>query len=255
MKRLIIFILLAACWRSFSQTSTATTTGYGGRKYVKVTTTGSGSVTPPQGCAWYRLILWGGSGSSGSAANSGSVGGGSAGGNVVVIDKYTITSWTSAISYSVAATQSTSGTAGNDTWFVASGTYIAKGSQPGSNSTSGAGAGATASTTGCIGDHIYKGGNGATGTASTTGGGGGSSAYDGGAGNNASTGTGGTSAGTGSTAGQNGQSANNSAGTVGTSPGGGAGGARAGNGTTRSGGAGAAGQIIYEWPTTHLGFM
>jgi hypothetical protein len=134
---------------------------------------------------------------------------------------------------------------GNDTWFSAAGTQIAKGGPGGLVSTGATSLGGTGTATGSIGDTTYAGGNGADGTAATISGGGGGGAYLA-AGAAASGGTAGGATGAYGGAGGAGVSSNNAR-NSGTNYGGGGSGGCATAATNRAGGGGAQGAIYITW--------
>jgi hypothetical protein len=116
----------------------------------------------------------------------------------------------------------------------------------GATANSSNGAAVNGSSTGCIGDTVFAGGNSAAGVFGTaTGAGAGGAAGWDGAGGNASGATGGTAkAGGGNGANGPGLSSAGSAGSV---PGGGGSGGNANNASDRLGGQGAAGRIVVTW--------
>ncbi len=231
-------------------------------------TTGNSSITVPTCVSYLTVQCWGGggagsgtgggsSGLSGAGCSSSGYGNGGAGGSY---SNKTI-SVTSGSSYNytvgVGGTAGSNvapggaGGAGGSTFFGNSSAGNSTGSSviavggvggaAGSSSTTSLG-----STSGSLGDVMYKGGDGAAKTGSSGGGGGagsGSSAN----GASASSGTGGTGANGGGT----GANAGATNGSAGTQPGGGGSGGTNSSATCRSGGAGGAGQIsiTYNYPS------
>lgn len=131
---------------------------------VNLTTLGAGQWTVPAGVWSIDLEIWAGGGSGATGNNLGSGGGGGGGGEKRTITRVPVTPG-QVIDYYIGAggaavgTQTTNGLPGEDSWFLASGTYKAvKGSGGIWNGAGGAGG------TGGIG------GTGANGTAGTAGG-------------------------------------------------------------------------------------
>ncbi|UOE38886.1 chitobiase/beta-hexosaminidase C-terminal domain-containing protein [Chryseobacterium oryzae] len=230
-----------------------------------VTLTNGNSWVVPQNVYSLQVECLGGGGSGGSAISSSSGSragaGGGAGGAYAKINTIAVTPGTT-INYSIGSggiASSTVGAVGNggDTWFLSSSTVLAKGGA-GAESITGAngltnGLGATGTIVGSIGNVVYKGGDGADGSAVTSGnigfsGGGGSSAGRGFNGNNASSNIGGIAP-TGGYAG----AAGVGSGTNGSSPSGtsygsaGSGAHAASSSTQRNGGNGKAGRIIITY--------
>lgn len=162
------------------------------------------------------VICWGGGGGGRSATAFNSAGGGGGGGGCSIKNNIALTPLSS-VSYSVGAAGAAgaTATAGGDTWFVSTGTVLAKGGSPGTT------LGGAGGNIGNIGDVVYAGGAGGNSTSGAGGGGGG------GGGNSGAGGAGGTA--TTSTTGGNGG--------AGGAPAGGAG----GTSTTSTGGAGSNG--------------
>jgi hypothetical protein len=216
-----------------------------------VTTTGNGTWVAPSGVTSVQVDCWGGGGAGGGGSGSESSAGGGAGGNFVRTAAFTVTPGNTynlhvATTRTATSTSTAAANKGDTTWFSsndASGVVAigGTGAAPVSaDSTSGSGA--TASTTGCVGDTIRSGGNGAAGVSgSDRGGGGGGGAGTTAAGGNASGGTGGSGGSTSGGAGGTGATDNNNGG-AGSNYGGGGGGADTFI-TVKSGGTGAQGRI------------
>lgn len=208
-----------------------------------VTFTSTQTWSKPSGVTSLTVECWGGGGAGGSAVNSGSRGGGGAGGAYA---KKVLTGLPSAATdytVTVGATQSTSGSTGNPSWFSTAGTVYAQGGPGGSNATGGSvGSGSNGTSASSIGDTVYRGGNGGTGASpgnSGAGGGGAGSTGNGGDASGTTRGTG-TSQNGGDGAGGN---TSGSGGSAGSNYGGGGSGGAANNNTSRAGGAGAQGFV------------
>jgi hypothetical protein len=199
------------------------------------------------------LEAWGGGGAGGGSTVATDGGGGGAGGQYAITRKtfqygYSNTQGgfgTLITSGSTKAGTTGNGTQGNASAFststVATNITIAS-AQGGNGGTANNGAGGTGNTTSCIGDTCFRGGNGATGSASQ-GGGGGGGAGSGGAGGDTTTQTAGTGTATGGGNGGTGNpSGANAAGQAGSTAGGGGSGAFDLN-ASQTGGTGAAGQL------------
>jgi hypothetical protein len=254
MKKGLFILTLFFNVKIYSQATGSTTTGYGILKYQLFST--SSTWICPISVPLVTAYCWGGGGSGGSAQNAGGDAGGGAGGQAARKDNISVTQTTS-YTVTVGATQTGNGVVGNDSWFSTTGTVIAKGGNPGINSTGSATSGGTGSTQFAIGDYIVAGGSGASG-ASAGGGGGGGGGGNTGSGNDGIDNSGG-SGGTGVNGGAGGAGGNGAAstgaGNTGTAPGGGGGGAKSNNGVVRAGGNGGAGRVVVEWRTTHLMFF
>jgi len=229
------------------------------------TFTTSGTWTCPAGVFSVQVECWGGGGAGGSArgqtsfraAAGGGAGGAYAKANSISVTPATVYTVTVGAGGAFTITNGAS-SPGGDSWFSTSSTVIAKGGA-GSNSlaTSGAdliSAGGIGTTTASIGDIIYKGGNGATGSnpsGAGFSGGGGSSAGTGSDGNSATNATA-AAAVTGGGIGGTGRTSNGGSGSAPASGvGGGGGGAWAAASTTqRNGGNGRVGQVILTWSAT-----
>ncbi|MCX6225779.1 MAG: hypothetical protein NTV01_13680, partial [Bacteroidia bacterium] len=219
------------------------------------TFTASGTFTVPAGVTSVTVQAWGGGGAGGgTTANTSYGGGGGAGGayarkvvTVIPGNTYTVTVAATATGITGAGAQ------GFPSWFGTVGTVYAQGGAGGAAPNFGNVNGGTGSAAASIGDVVYAGGNGAGGT-NTIGGAGGGGAGSTGTGGNAA----GLTAGTGTTVGggNGGAGRNNSGGNGnnGSTMGGGGGGAFVNDNTNRTGGSGAAGQVIVTWvcPTYSL---
>ena len=235
-------------------------------------TAGPATWTCPPGVTSVQVECWGGGGAGGSALrtpNSGSVqySGGGAGGAYARVAAYTVRPGTvyfiNVGAGGIAATGTlpagnTAAAAGGDSWFhfanAVSNTILARGGAGGTNAVGNTGAtalgaGGLGSASGSLGDLVFSGGSGATGSSTTGaafGGGGGGGGAPGGPGNAAVAGSGfGAAAvnGGGNGGNPNTTSGSSSPGQTPTNPpGGGGGGARAS--TQQSGGNGAAGRVV-----------
>jgi len=220
---------------------------------VTYSTPGSSTFTVPFGVTQITVEVWGAGGTGGSIDGNGSnywLGAGGGGGGAYAKKAITVTPC-STYSYTVGAGASSS-SAGGDSFFLSTGTVMAKGglSAPGGQSSAGAlGGSATLS----IGDVTYSGGNGANGTSSSTYGVGGGSSAGSGSNGNSGSGSSGGAAPTGGGAGGNGKTGSDGSGSNGGSPGGGGGGAlNSSNNILRSGGQGGDGQVKISWNTVQL---
>lgn len=204
------------------------------------------------------VSLWGGGGAGGGALGAllfFAGGGGGAGGQYAekVVSVTSGQAYTVVRAASVAGSSASSGSNGNDSYFyLTSGSNLcmAKGGQGGTMVTYGNGVGGTGSTTGGIGDVVYRGGNGANGSLQSYGGGGGGSAGTGGNGGNAS----GTTAGTGTaSSGGNGGAGKSGSGdgSAGSNYGGGGGAGSTVIIGSATGGAGAQGYAEITYPDTY----
>jgi uncharacterized protein (TIGR02145 family) len=206
-------------------------------------TAGTYTWTAPAGVSSATVKLWGGGGSGGLSSTTGYGGSGGAGGQFAQ-KSVSITSGTQ-YSIVVADSTSTSGITGNDSTFDTS-SVVAKGGAGGAANRGQKGLG---STTGGVGDVVYKGGDGATGaTYGAPGGGGAGTTGDGG--NAQQTGSGGGGVGA-SLYGGDGGSGRATAGNPGYAGsnygGGGGGGLKTSLGSTKAGGAGAQGYAEIEY--------
>lgn len=209
--------------------------------------TANGTFKVPAGVTSIIVECWGAGGAGGGTSdNTRYGGGGGAGGayarrtlSVIPGDTYTVT---------VGGTTNglnSAGATGNPSWFGTAGTVYAQGGAGGAAPNGGTAQGGIGSAASSIGDVVYAGGNGASGTVSRSGGGGGGAGTTG-AGGNAT----GTTPGTGTAAdGGNGGSGltvegNGNTGSV--FGGGGSGGFVPDN-TNHSGGNGANGQVVITW--------
>ncbi|MEP7164084.1 MAG: T9SS type A sorting domain-containing protein [Ferruginibacter sp.] len=203
----------------------------------------------PIGVYSVSVECYGGGGAGGGATGSPSAGGGGAGGSYVKNTTITVVPGTT---YNVSVGASVTGTGntvvnGNDTWFMNSGTLLAKGGLGGNPapSNSQTAAGALALTTGNVGNtapfSYYGGGGGTGGGSGASGGGGGSSAGTGSNGNTAV----GTAAGVAVTGGGAGVAGSSSSadGADNANVGGGGAGGRSSGTTDHIGGNGGPGQI------------
>ena len=217
--------------------------------------TSNATWTCPTGVTSVTVKCWGGGGGGGSASfsayptpNNTASGGGGAGG--AYAEKVIAVTPGTGYTVNVAATQASDGVVGNDSWFSTTGTVIAKGGAPGGNAGLGvSGAGGGGSTTNCIGDLVYAGGNGTNGNAGGTSGAGGGGAGSGGAGGNASGGTAGTGTATNGGNGAAGVSGANNGGNGSTYGGGGGGGSASCSwcAPSQGGGSGAAGYVTITY--------
>lgn len=205
--------------------------------------TTSGTFTVPAGVTSLTVEAWG-AGGKGSTLSTNTAGGGGGGGAYA---KKVISTTPGTVYTVTVGAGATTTAAGGDSWFGTSTTVLAKGGNSAAdNSLLGANGGAGAPTS--IGDpgFVFAGGKGANGVVGSYGGGGGSSAGAT-AGNNASSATGATAPSNGGPGG-NGRSASQGNGSVATVLlGGGGGGALRIASGTRTGGAGAAGQVVVSW--------
>lgn len=210
------------------------------------TTAGWNNATQGFGTASTSVQLWGGGGAGGGATLDNNGGGGGAGGQYASSTLYALCGYGcyngadfALVVGATTAGGTGNGTAGTDsTWALTS--VVAKG---GAGGTGNNGAGGSGSTTSCVGDFCFAGGNGASGVLSTNSGAGGGGAGTGGTGGNASGITAGTGTANGGGTGGAGLSAGaNANGNAGNTAGGGGGGAYRTITTSRSGGGGAIGK-------------
>ncbi len=209
----------------------------------------------PTGVDSVTVECWGGGGpgGNGKAASGGNgIGGGGAGGAYV---RSTI-SVTPGNTYAVTVGASrTFATSGNPSWFGSTSTVYAQGGANGlsgisNNGSNKYGVGGTASSGSSIGTVVFKGGNGYTPTTTASAGGGGS-AGDASNGNSATNSSGATLV-TNGGAGGDGSPGSNQSGSAGSVPGGGGGGGWGTGAAVKSGGAGAAGQVILTYTVSSL---
>ncbi len=207
----------------------------------------SGSWVCPAGVTSATIECWGGGGAGGGTTANGSRGGGGGAGGSYSKKVVTVTSSTSyTVTIGAGATGATTlGAYGGDSWFNTTGTVIAKGGAGGAAPNGGVAAGGAGSITGCIGDVVYAGGNGANGSATQSGGGGGG-AGDSGTGGNASGTTGGTGTASNGGNGANGFAAESN-GATGAIYGGGGSGAAIPDNTNHAGGSGADGYMTITY--------
>jgi hypothetical protein len=201
------------------------------------TFTSSGTWTAPAGVTSVTAECWGGGGGGGSNGNTGGGGGGAYSEKIVSVvagNSYTVTVGTGG---GGGSSGDNPGTAGGDSWFISTGTVLAKGGS--ANGTGGAGGAGGAASNG-VGDTKYSGGNGASGAGGGAGGGAGT-AGDGG---NASGHTGGSGGANDGGAGGNGAATFHD-GYPGSTIGGGGGGA-SGSGAGGAGGARGECRLTYE---------
>jgi len=210
---------------------------------------GSGSWIVPSNVYSIKIDAWGGGGAGAGQSTTGT--GGLAGGAGGAHSISTISVTPGQIIYWVvgASRTGTSGNAanGNDTWVneltnssptSSNDGVLAKGGQSAVGITSGVG-----TTTGSVGQTIYRGGSGRVGGATAGGGGSGAGTSLNGV---DATGTAGATAPAGGGNGGSGHASGGN-GTAGSTPGGGGGGAYKNNTTSRNGGAGAAGRVILTY--------
>lgn len=222
----------------------------------------TGTFTWPAGVQWATVECWGGGAAGGGGTGNPSGGGGGSGGTYSKKVFQRPSAGTDTVTVGAEVTGTTgAGSNGNDTWFRSndSAGCVAKGGIGGGQATvnSTSAAGGTATTTGCVGDVFYAGGNGGTGASGATAGGGGEAANEFGVGAAGGATTAGSGNGSGGDGGNGGlTTGNGGSGNPGQAPGGGGGGGRAGNNTDRAGGNGAPGQIVVSWNpqqvNTHL---
>jgi uncharacterized repeat protein (TIGR01451 family) len=217
--------------------------------------TSSTIFTAPAGVTSVTVEAWGGGGGGGRARGSPATGGGGAGGSfakkvvaVVPGNSYTVRVGAGGIGGNGIGTDTQHGSPGSNSWFNATNVVFAQGGARGlsdGNFANGNGAAGAGSSALCVGDVVYRGGNGSQGVA-TSGSGysgaGGGGAGTTGIGGNASAGTGGTGTTLWGGAGANGVG-NSTAGGNGSTYGGGGSGGKANTTTDRNGGAGAAGLV------------
>jgi peptidoglycan/xylan/chitin deacetylase (PgdA/CDA1 family) len=216
----------------------------------------------PDGVYSVQVECWGGGGAGGSAQripNTSNVqyGGGAAGGAYAKYNSYAVIPGnTYYINVGAGGTNNSTvnGTtvAGEDSWFnsvnAPSAAIIAKGGAGGAsrigNSIAKFGEGGAGTTNGCAGDVVYAGGSGATANITSGTGGGGSSAGPNSAGTAATSNIGATAPAGGGNGGTGPTYSSGTIGGDGYAPGGGGSGARGSSDTLRTGGKGAAGQVI-----------
>lgn len=227
---------------------------------VSQTFNASGTFTWPPGVLWVTVEGWGPGGTGGPGTGNPATGSGGAGGAYAKKRFSRPSGGTDTVTVGTAPapnalnTTSASNT-GTDTSFRATdSTGLTAKAGPGgigATANSSNGAAVNGSSSGCIGDAVFAGGNSAAGAFGTaTGAGGGGAAGRDGAGGNASGATGGTAK-DGGGSGANGP-ALSTAGSAGTAPGGGASGGNANSTTDRLGGQGGAGRILVTWETIDL---
>jgi len=236
LRSLFVAAVLAAAGAAFAGTVTYTT---------------SGTWTAPLGVTSATVEAWGGGGAGGGATGNPAKGGGGAGGQYAK----KVVAVTGGSNYAVVVGaggvgSTAAGPAGGDSTFATT-SVVAKGGAGGglaatNNSGGTAGVG---SVTGGVGDLVYRGGNGSAGIKSSTGGAGGGGAGSTGAGGDASGNTAGTGTATGGGSGATGLPGGTGADCTNTAAvaGGGGCGGNATNNTDRSGGSGAAGQVIITY--------
>lgn len=234
-----------------SNACSSSTSGY----VTTVTCTGNGSFTPPAGVTLVQVEAWGGGGGGGAATGNPAKGGGGAGGQYAMKHSVAVTPgtpYTVVVGAGGAGGTTGNGSTGGNSTFNGT-TVVARGGAGGGGATTNGGDGSagTGSTTGGVGDVVYRGGNGAAGNARSqcnNGGAGGGGAGSGGNGGNASGNTGGSGTATGG--GNGGAGSNNSGnGAAGNPYGGGGAGACAESHTDRRGGAGGAGAVVITYTT------
>lgn len=213
------------------------------------TFTSTGTFTIPAGVTSVLVECWGGGGSGGGNSSNISRGGGGGAGGAYAKKVVPVISGT-VYTVTVAATKAGiigAGSQGNPSWFDTKSTVYAEGGAGGAAPNGGTASAGTGSAANSIGDVVYAGGSGSTGTTSQGGAGGGGAGSTG-AGRNASATTsgggtviGGGNGGAGTTVEKDG--------TNGSTMGGGGGGALIPDATNHYGGNGAAGQVIVTWIT------
>ncbi|MCP9751985.1 GEVED domain-containing protein [Ferruginibacter sp. HRS2-29] len=220
------------------------TTGFAQTQTVTYTTTGQQTWTAPCGVTSITVECWGGGGAGGGATNGGtSTGSGGAGGAysrktiaVVAGTTYTLNVGAGGTGANITGTNP-----GGASWFSSTSTVAASGGAGGNRNGGAAGLG---STTGCVGDVFYKGGDGIVGVAAYGGAAGGGAGSTGNGGNATTTAAGiGTANGGGNGGGRQTANAN---GNNGVQFGGGGGGARR-TSATRNGGDGAPGKVVITY--------
>lgn len=201
--------------------------------------TTSGTFTVPEGVTSVTVEAWGGGGS-GSTISGVLAGGGGGGGAFArkVVAVTPLANYT--VNVGVGATGSA---AGGDSWFLDASTVLAKGGSSAADDSATGAAGGQASLS--IGDLVFNGGNGASGTGSSAGGGG-SSAGSAAAGTGASGSAGGLPPSEGGLGGD-GRTETSGPGVSGTFPGGGGGGAYRTDGGIAVGGQGGSGLVRITW--------
>jgi hypothetical protein len=219
---------------------------------ITQTFTTSGTFTAPTGIYFVKVECIGAGGSGGWSNRGGGRGGGGSGGNYVVGYNIPVVPGTS---YSIVVGMG--GNANRASYFNSTSTVLATGGINGQGVDSGTqayGVGATATSSGCVGDLIYTGGNGGNGRDAGSGGGGGG-AGTGGNGGAANTNTGGAGASVYGGNGANGVNPGNN-GAIGLNYGGGGSGAANADiqTSTRFGGYGGNGLVVVTYgdpdPTT-----
>jgi uncharacterized repeat protein (TIGR01451 family) len=223
--------------------------------------TSSSSFSVPAGVTNITVEAWGGGGGGGRARGNPATGGGGAGGayakkdvSVVPLQSYTVTVGTGGIGGNGTGTDTQHGRVGNPSWFGATNIIFAQGGARGlsdgnynyANGAAGAGSSAL-----CVGDSVYRGGNGSQGnytSGSGYSGAGGGGAGTTGIGSNAVAGTGGAGCTLYGGNGANGVG-NSTAGATGSTYGGGGSGGKANSSTDRNGGSGANGLVRISYET------
>lgn len=217
-----------------------------------VTLTASGNWTAPAGVTSVTVEAWGGGGGGGAATGNPAKGGGGAGGQYARKVVTVVPGTTYAIVVGAGGTvgAAVAGGAGGNSTFAAT-SVVAQGGVGGAlcSANSCTALGGLGSVTGGVGDVVFAGGNGSDGVGATgVGGAGGGGAGSSAAGGNAAGDTAGTGTSVGGGVGGAGLTARAS-GNPGAIAGGGGGAGYATNNTDRSGGAGAAGQVILSYAT------
>ena len=206
-------------------------------------TNGTYSFTVPTGVTQVWVECWGGGGRGSRVTTDGGFASGGGGGGAYSKKLVTVVSGSSNTVRVGAGSANTA--AGGDSYFISTGTVMAKGGNSlADNTTTGALGGDAASS---VGDTKKSGGNGANGNyTSRYGGGGGSSAGTNSDGANGLNATGGNAPSGGGNGG-NGRNSTQGVGTIGSSPGGGGGGALSTSNSNFSPGSGANGQVKITW--------
>ena len=204
----------------------------------------------PAGVTNITVQCWGGGGSGGGTSTNNALGGGGGAGGAYARKVLTVVpgnSYTITVALAIAGAQA-AGVQGNPTWFWTAATVYAEGGAGGAAPNFATANGGIGSAAASIGDFVRAGGNGANGT-TTIGGAGGGGAGSTGTGGNASGTTAGTGAASGGGNGGAGTASGGGDGGTGGLAGGGGGGSFVNSTTNRSGGSGAAGQVVISWFT------